>query len=241
MNVDQKKSEIVSAIREELLRLRIPIEDRDIRSSVDGNSWSIWIEQEKGLNTSDDKFLVNLTELKEGVNYVVAVGYRARRWASRFKLGYVSKLKGCTVLMAEDDQDDRLLMKKAFEENRIENPLIAVSDGEQIINYLYRRGEFSNLDKDSSPCLILLDLNMPKMDGREALKIIKKDKNLRKIPVVILTTSKSEDDVLYGYETGANSFITKPFNFEGLLKVVKNLQTYWLETVQLPSGEFAAN
>lgn len=140
------------------------------------------------------------------------------------------------ILMAEDDPDDRLLAEKALEENRVANPLITVRDGEELIDYLCHKGKFSDPVKAPRPCFILLDLNMPKMDGREALKVIKADERLRRIPVVIMTTSKAEEDILVSYNVGANSYITKPVTFDGLVKVVKALKDYWLEIVELPSG-----
>lgn len=140
------------------------------------------------------------------------------------------------ILMAEDDQDDRLITRKALEQNRVANPLVIVGDGEELLDYLYRRGPYSNPDAAPQPCIILLDLNMPKMDGREALKVIKQDQDLRKIPVVILTTSKAEEDIMKSYNTGANSYITKPVTFDGLVDVIKSLKSYWLEIVDLPGS-----
>jgi two-component system, response regulator len=141
------------------------------------------------------------------------------------------------ILMAEDDRDDQLITKKALQENRVANPLIVVEDGEQLLDYLYRRGKFKETVPSPAPCFILLDLNMPRMDGREALKILKGDEGLKKIPVVILTTSKAEEDILRSYNTGANSYITKPVTFEGLVNVIRSLKSYWLEIVDLPDGQ----
>jgi CheY-like chemotaxis protein len=138
------------------------------------------------------------------------------------------------ILMAEDDADDRLITQKALEQNRVANPLITVGDGEELLDYLHRRGKYAPPAAAPSPCIILLDLNMPKMDGREALKLIKLDLELRKIPVVILTTSKAEEDILRTYNTGANSYITKPVTFTGLVDVIRSLKSYWLEIVDLP-------
>jgi CheY-like chemotaxis protein len=140
------------------------------------------------------------------------------------------------VLMAEDDEDDRMMAEKAFRENRIANPLVTVANGADLLDYLRQKGKFADNSKSPKPCLILLDLNMPKMDGREALKVIKADEKLMRIPVVIITTSKAEEDILKSYNTGANSYITKPITFEGLLKVIKTLKDYWLEIVELPNG-----
>jgi CheY-like chemotaxis protein len=142
-----------------------------------------------------------------------------------------------TILMAEDDPDDRMLTQEAWEENRLANCLHFVEDGEQLIDYLHRRGSYADLSNEPLPGLILLDLNMPKKDGREALKDIKADPKLRRIPVVILTTSKAEEDILRTYNFGANSFITKPVTFEGLVEVVRTLAQYWFEIVELPLDE----
>ena len=144
--------------------------------------------------------------------------------------------KSITILMADDDSDDCLLVSKAFEESRIHNNLVFVGDGEDLMDYLYRRGKYEEPDRAPRPGLILLDLNMPKKDGREALKEIKSDPDLREIPVVVLTTSKDEEDVLKSYNLGANSYITKPVTFKGLVDVVKSLGKYWFEIVELPAA-----
>ncbi len=141
------------------------------------------------------------------------------------------------ILMAEDDMDDRLFARKALNENYVANPLITVDNGVELLDYLYQKGKFSDPVTSPKPCFILLDLNMPKLDGREALKIIKEDEKLKGIPVVVMTTSKAEEDVFASYNEGANSFITKPITFVDLVKVVKALKDYWLEVVQLPSGD----
>jgi len=137
------------------------------------------------------------------------------------------------ILMADDDLDDRLLAQRALEKSQVPNPLVAVGDGEEMLDYLYRRGRFSKASA-VRPCLILLDLNMPRMDGREALRILKGDGRLKGIPVVILTTSLSMEDLNACYEMGANSYIRKPHSFDELLQTVQSLRQYWLETVQLP-------
>lgn len=139
------------------------------------------------------------------------------------------------ILMADDDEDDCLLAREALAESRLAlSSLHFVQDGEQLMDYLYHRGKYSNLDLSPRPGLILLDLNMPKKDGREALRQIKADANLRQIPVVILTTSKAEEDIYHSYDLGANSFITKPVTFSGLVEVMKTLGRYWFEIVELP-------
>jgi len=142
--------------------------------------------------------------------------------------------RSVTILMAEDDEDDCLLVKEAFLESRLINDLRFVRDGEELMDYLYRRKRYS--DRALSPCpgLILLDLNMPRKDGREALKEIKADPGLRSIPVVVLTTSEDENDILHMYDLGASSFITKPVTFEELVRVIRSFGCYWLEIVELP-------
>jgi CheY-like chemotaxis protein len=139
-----------------------------------------------------------------------------------------------TILLADDDEDDRMLAKDALAESRLANDLHMVSDGEELMDYLLRRGQYAALADSPRPGLILLDLNMPKMDGREALKEIKSHPGLRQIPVVVLTTSQAEEDIYCTYDLGANSFITKPVMFESLVKVMKYLGSYWFEIVELP-------
>jgi len=138
------------------------------------------------------------------------------------------------ILMAEDDPDDRLLAQEALEESRVINELHVVEDGQELMDYLCGRGDFADATTHPYPGLILLDLNMPRMDGREALQEIKADPRLRRIPVVVLTTSKSEEDLVRSYDLGASSYITKPVTFEGLVAVMKGLGQYWIEIVELP-------
>jgi CheY-like chemotaxis protein len=140
------------------------------------------------------------------------------------------------ILMADDDKDDRMMTEKALRKNRVINPIRFLEDGEELVEYLKRTGRYADPQKSPRPCFILLDLNMPRMDGRKALEIIKADPELKKIPVVVLTTSKAEEDIVRTYKLGANSFITKPVNFEGLVSVMESLKNYWLEIVELPSG-----
>ncbi len=142
--------------------------------------------------------------------------------------------KPVTILMADDDADDRDFARSAMEEGRLANELRFVEDGEELLDYLYRRGRFSDPKDSPRPGLILLDLNMPRKDGREALREIKGDPSLRHIPVVVLTTSKTEEDILRSYDLGANCFITKPVTFEGLVDVVKVLDKHWFQLVELP-------
>ena len=140
-----------------------------------------------------------------------------------------------TILMADDDEDDCLMAKEALEEAKVANDLHFVEDGEELMDYLYRRGKYSR--DTPRPGLILLDLNMPKKDGREALKEIKGDPDLRQIPIVVLTTSKAEEDIYKTYDLGVNSFITKPISFEGLVDLMKTLAKFWFEIVELPYKE----
>jgi two-component system response regulator len=145
--------------------------------------------------------------------------------------------KPITVLMADDDADDRQMAKEAFDESRIANDLRFVTDGEELMDYLHQRGKYSDPATCPRPGLILLDLNMPKKDGREALREIKSDPGLRNIRVVILTTSKAEEDIYRTYDLTAASYITKPVTFAGLVDVIKTLGKYWLEIVELPAEE----
>ena len=140
-----------------------------------------------------------------------------------------------TILMADDDADDRLLAEDAMRESRLGNSFRCVEDGQELMDYLMRRGKYATQEAPR-PGLILLDLNMPKKDGRQALQEIKSDPDLRRIPVVILTTSKTEEDVLRSYDLGANSFITKPVTFDGLVDIVRSLGNYWFRIVELPMG-----
>jgi CheY-like chemotaxis protein len=142
--------------------------------------------------------------------------------------------KPITILMAEDDPEDRMIAKDGFEESKLANDLRFVEDGEELMDYLYRRGKYSDPELSPRPGLILLDLNMPRKDGREALAEIKADPKLRSIPVVVLTVSKAEEDILRSYDTGANSYITKPVTFGGLVDALKALSIYWFEIVELP-------
>jgi CheY-like chemotaxis protein len=139
------------------------------------------------------------------------------------------------ILMADDDADDRLLTQDAMTDARVINDLHFVTNGEELMDYLYRRGRYADMATSPRPGLILLDLNMPKKDGREALQEIKADPNLRRIPVVILTTSKAEEDIYRSYDLGANSFITKPVTFESLVELMRVMGRYWIELVELPS------
>jgi len=142
-----------------------------------------------------------------------------------------------TILMADDDADDRRLTKEAFEESRLVNNLRFVENGEELLDYLKHRGKFATDEKSPRPGLILLDLNMPRLDGRAALKELKSDPDLRTIPVVILTTSKADEDVYRSYDLGVNSYIVKPVTFEALVDILQTLEKYWIEIVELPMGD----
>jgi CheY-like chemotaxis protein len=142
-----------------------------------------------------------------------------------------------TILMAEDDPDDRFLAQEALEEARLANDLHFVKNGEELMDYLYHRGEYAEASISPMPGLILLDLNMPRKDGRQALQEIKADAALRRIPVVVLTTSKAEEDILRSYDMGASAYITKPVTFDSLVGVMRVLGEFWLEIVQLPVEE----
>ncbi len=147
----------------------------------------------------------------------------------------MSSNKNIMILMADDDADDRMMANDAFEENRLGNEIRFVENGEELMDYLLRQGKYVDPESSPRPGLILLDLNMPRMDGREALKIIKSDPDLHSIPIIVLTTSSSEEDITRTYDLGVNSFITKPVTFEGLVDVIKKTGWYWLQIVELPT------
>src|SRR4029078_8944329 len=134
-----------------------------------------------------------------------------------------------TILMADDDPDDCMLARDALDESRLANELPIVGDGEELLQYLRREGKYADPASSPRPGLILLDLNMPRKDGREALAEIKADPRLKCIRVVIMTTSKAEEDIIRTYNLSAASYISKPVTFEGLVDVIKTLGKYWLE------------
>jgi CheY-like chemotaxis protein len=138
------------------------------------------------------------------------------------------------ILLADDDAEDREMTRKALDSNRLANEFYTVEDGEQLLDFLHHRGAFAPPARSPTPGLILLDLNMPKMDGREALAAIKADPGLRRIPVVVMTTSQAEQDISRTYDLGTNSFITKPITLAGLIEVTKVLGQYWFQIVRLP-------
>jgi CheY-like chemotaxis protein len=141
-----------------------------------------------------------------------------------------------TILIADDDPDDRELTRDALHECRLANDVHFVEDGEELMDYLNRRGDYQKMAGAPLPGLILLDLNMPRKDGREALKEIKENPDFRRIPIVVLTTSKADEDILRTYDLGVNSYVTKPVTFESLVETIKVLGKYWFEIVELPNA-----
>lgn len=139
-----------------------------------------------------------------------------------------------TILIADDDEDDRNWVKEALAESLMANNPRFVTDGEELMDFLRHRGQYTIQSGQSYPSLILLDLNMPRKDGREALKEIKADPRLRHIPIVILTTSRAEEDVFHSYKSGANTVIQKPVTFDGLIRIMHTLTHYWFKVAELP-------
>jgi two-component system response regulator len=149
--------------------------------------------------------------------------------------------KPITILMADDDADDRQMTLEAFGESRLANDLRFVEDGAELMDYLFHRNRYADPQNAPRPGLILLDLNMPKMDGREALQAIKSDPDLKTIRVVVMTTSKADEDILRTYDLGAESYVTKPVTFQALVDVIATMGRYWLEIVELPSPKGIAH
>lgn len=147
----------------------------------------------------------------------------------------MSSIRVNTVLIAEDDPDDRILIRDALEDSRLLSDQYFVEDGEELMEFLHQEGRYR--EGSPRPEVILLDLNMPRMDGREALQAIKKDPRLRRIPVIVFTTSKAQEDISHSYDLGANSFITKPASYEGMIEVLRTLGRYWFEVVTLSEDE----
>jgi CheY-like chemotaxis protein len=145
-----------------------------------------------------------------------------------------AEAKPITILMADDDPDDRLLTADALKEARLINDIRFVENGEELLDYLRRTGKFAPPCDAPRPGLILLDLNMPRKDGRAVLKELKQDAELRTIPIVVLTTSKDDEDVYRSYDLGVNSYIVKPVTFEALVDILQTLEKYWFEIVELP-------
>ena len=138
------------------------------------------------------------------------------------------------LLMAEDDNDDYLLAQDALKQSRVANKIFRVRDGEELITYLEGQDQYSNRNDFPLPNLIFLDLNMPKIDGREALALMRKKDLCTEIPIVVMTTSKSEEDIVDSYKLGVNSYIRKPVSFQGLVDVMTQIGNYWFEVVELP-------
>jgi CheY-like chemotaxis protein len=150
------------------------------------------------------------------------------------------KNKPFVVLMAEDDEHDIVAIRRAWERHRIANPLNIVKNGEECLDYLHQRGQYENPDKAPCPGILLLDIKMPKLDGLAVLDHIRKDEKLRLLPVIILTTSKAEEDRLKSYDLGVNAFIEKPVGFENLSDAVRTICLFW-ELVELPGYDCATN
>lgn len=145
--------------------------------------------------------------------------------------------KSIHILLADDDEDDQLLTREAFQESLVQSELSIVSDGAELLAFLKREDKFASLANEPLPDLILLDLNMPRMDGRQALAAIKADADLRRIPVVILTTSKAEEDMFKSYDLGAASYLSKPVTFDGLVELMRSMGRYWAEFVEFPGKQ----
>ena len=152
-------------------------------------------------------------------------------------LSNIEELKPVNILMADDDDGDRRLAMKALQKHRLINHVYEVEDGAELLDYLNRKGEFSDSTRFPFPDLVLLDLNMPKKSGLEALKEIRESQKFKELPIVILTTSESEEDIYKGYDLGVNSYITKPVTFQGLSDALTQMSDYWFAVVKLPKIE----
>jgi two-component system response regulator len=141
-----------------------------------------------------------------------------------------------TILLVEDNRDDELLTLRAFQKNRIANPIAVVRDGQEALDYLFATGSYAERDQDDLPVIILLDLNLPKVNGLEVLREIRSDERIRVIPVIILTTSVEDEDVIESYARGANSYIRKPVDFTEFVDAVHTLGNYWLLLNTSPSA-----
>ena len=139
-----------------------------------------------------------------------------------------------TILIVEDNDDDFFATMRAFKKADLANPVRRCTNGDQALDYLFRRGEFSDNGKAPRPGIVLLDLNLPGTDGRQVLRVVKADPDLKKIPVIILTTSRARQDIEKCYADGANSYIQKPVNLEGFVQAIVRLKEYWLEVAILP-------
>ena len=138
-----------------------------------------------------------------------------------------------TILIADDDADDRMFLEQAMRKNGYEYGIQFVEDGEELMEYLRQQGRYNELNAPW-PDMLILDLNMPRKNGFQALSEIKDDPILRRLPVIVMTTSSADEDVLKTYSLGVNSFVTKPFNFNRLVEMIGTLKTYWMDTVKLP-------
>ena len=147
---------------------------------------------------------------------------------------YESPIHPIEILLVEDNPGDSRLAKEALKESKLKNNLYVAEDGVEAMNFLYKTGKYSKMPR---PDLIILDLNLPKKDGREVLAEIKNDYNLKRIPVVILTISKAEEDILKTYNLHANCYVTKPLDLDQFMKVVRSIEDFWLTIVKLPNGK----
>jgi CheY-like chemotaxis protein len=152
-------------------------------------------------------------------------------------MGVVTEAKPAVILLVEDDRGDQEITKRALESGKIRNDLHIVEDGEAALDYLLRRGQFSSPDMAPRPDLVLLDLNLPKVDGRKVLEVIRSTPDLKSLVVVIMTTSKQEEDIVRSYELGVNSYITKPVGFDQFAKIIKDVGRYWFQIVVLPPSK----
>jgi CheY-like chemotaxis protein len=148
-------------------------------------------------------------------------------------------MKSAVILLVEDDPGDQELTLRAFEESKLNNELHIVEDGEEAIDYLLRKGKYQDSSTSPKPDLILLDLNLPKMDGRQVLERIRQEPELRRMAVVVLTTSHQEQDIIRSYDLGCNSFITKPVDMVQFISVIESLEQYWFQVVLLPPTQAA--
>ena len=144
------------------------------------------------------------------------------------------RARPAVILLADDDPGDQNLTRRAFAKAKLSNDLRVVADGEEALDYLLHRGRYANPASAPRPDLMLLDLNMPKLDGREVLRQIRARDDLRRLPVVVMTTSQQEEDILRSYDLGANSYLTKPVSMEQFLRVAEGLDDYWFQLVVLP-------
>lgn len=147
------------------------------------------------------------------------------------------KQREAVILLVEDDPADQRITQRAFERGRLRNKLHIVPDGAEALDYLYRRGKYEDPKLSPRPDLILLDLNLPKLSGRDVMEELNADPSLKRIAVTVLTTSAQEEDIIQSYDLGVNSYITKPVTWEGFMKVVETIEEYWFEIVELPPKE----